>query len=228
VERDQLGDIFGHPVGRAGDVNEDGYDDVLVASIQYDHEEVDEGAVFLYLGSESGLTAEHAWMVEGNQASSNFGFGAETAGDVDGDAVDDVIVGAYWYDNVEINEGAAFVYLGSTAVVPAGRIPSQTPLLLHKTIGNGVRLTWGPSCLEGDSDYEIYEGDLGDFTGYRPLVCSTGGERGVVIVPSNGATYYLVVPRNTSWEGSYGETSDGSERSRGTPSCLPQAIGECE
>lgn len=43
-----------------------------------------------------------------------------TAGDVNGDGYAEVIVGAWLYDNGEINEGRAFVYHGSSTELTAG------------------------------------------------------------------------------------------------------------
>jgi hypothetical protein len=52
-------------------------------------------------------------MVESNQAIANLGYAVAGAGDVNGDGYSDIIAGAYGFDNVEMNEGAAFVYLGN-------------------------------------------------------------------------------------------------------------------
>ncbi|MBN2383044.1 FG-GAP repeat protein [bacterium] len=102
-------------VSSAGDVNGDGYSDIIVGSYLYDNGETDEGAVFVFHGSETGLSASYDWMVESNQASSNFGMAVSTAGDVNGDGFGDVIIGAYKYDHGETDEGAAFVFLGSSS-----------------------------------------------------------------------------------------------------------------
>jgi hypothetical protein len=224
----QTGAIFGRSVATAGDVNNDGYDDVVVGASHYDNDQTDEGAVFLYLGSESGLSAEHAWMAEGNQNGAEFGARAATAGDVDGDGIDDLIVGARVYDNGETDEGRAFIYQGSSAVTVAGHVPTDTPLLLAKAFGSAIQLTWGGSCLVGDIDYAVYEGQIGDFTSHAPRRCSTEGQTSTILVPDGAAAYFLVVPRNLSWEGSYGTTSEAAERPPGAPACLLQAIGNCE
>jgi hypothetical protein len=222
----QTGAAFGSSVATAGDVNSDGYDDVVVGANGYDNDQTDEGAAFLYLGSEAGLSTEHAWMAESNQASSNFGFGLDTAGDVNGDGVDDIIVSAYEYDNGENNEGRAYLYLGS-ADVAAGWVPTDTPLLLARSEDGKLHLSWGPSCMVSDVDYEVYQGLLGDFAIHNPLSCSTSGLTEITVPLPLGDKYYLIVPSSTTSEGSYGRSSDGTERPRGTPACLPQAIGDC-
>ncbi len=113
---DREGAYFGTSVAGAGDVNGDGYDDVIVGAPDYTSDpdnQSSEGAVFVFYGSPSGLSATPDWIVESNQANAVFGTSVATAGDVDNDGYDDVIVGAPGYSNGEINEGAAFVYYGS-------------------------------------------------------------------------------------------------------------------
>jgi hypothetical protein len=224
-EMTQTGALFGRNVSTAGDVNSDGYDDVIVGAPYFDNEQTDEGAAYLFLGSEVGLSEDHVWMTESDQVDARLGK-VGTAGDVNGDGVSDVIIGAYKYDNGEVDEGAAFLYLG-LADVSAGWVPADTPLLLAKADGGKIHLSWGSSCLASDVDYEVYQGFLGDFAVHNSLTCSTGGLTEVTISPNLGSRYYLVVPTSTTSEGSYGTRSDGTERPPGTPACLPQAIGEC-
>ena len=103
---------FGRSVGTAGDVNGDGFADLIVGSHYFDNGEVDEGRAFVYLGSSSGLASTPAWTAEADQATARFGTTVATAGDVNGDGYSDVIVGAYLYDDGETDQGRAFLYLG--------------------------------------------------------------------------------------------------------------------
>jgi hypothetical protein len=115
AESDQATANFGYSVSTAGDVNGDGYSDVIVGAADYDNGETDEGRAYVYLGSLSGLATTAAWTVESDQVSAEFGYSVSTAGDVNGDGYSDVIVGAVYYDNGQNNEGRAFVYLGSAS-----------------------------------------------------------------------------------------------------------------
>ena len=118
-EGDQASACFGASVGTAGDVNGDGYSDVIVGAHKYDNGQEDEGAVFAFYGSDSGLSTSHNWMAEGDHAGAQFGDSVGTAGDVNSDGYADVIVGAPLYDDEQANEGAVFVFHGSGAGLSA-------------------------------------------------------------------------------------------------------------
>jgi hypothetical protein len=111
-ESDQLQAHLGHTVSSAGDVNGDGYDDVLVGGGDHDGTRTGEGGVWLFLGSASGLSTTPAWEGQGRQTGALYGWSAASAGDLNGDGEDDVIVGAYKYDGNESDAGGAFVYYG--------------------------------------------------------------------------------------------------------------------
>lgn len=138
-EANQAGAFFGIAVATAGDVNGDGYSDVIVGASNYDNGETDEGRAFLFLGSASGLAANASWMAEGNQAGCNFGNRVAAAGDVNNDGFDDVVVVATSYDSGQTDEGKAYLYLGASGGLSAA--PSwtaegnQTGALLGQSVG---------------------------------------------------------------------------------------------
>jgi hypothetical protein len=113
AEPNQANAVFGISVATAGDVNGDGYSDVIVGAQYYDNGQSDEGRAFVYHGSASGLSVTPNWTAESDQANAFFGYSVATAGDVNGDGFSDVIVGAFYCDNGQANEGRAFVYHGS-------------------------------------------------------------------------------------------------------------------
>ena len=59
------------------------------------------------------LATSPVWSDAGKQAGARFGISVGTAGDVNGDGYDDVIVGAPQYDNGEVDEGGAWVFHGA-------------------------------------------------------------------------------------------------------------------
>ena len=115
-EAQQAGASFGHSVAGAGDVNNDGRNDVIIGAPRWDEGEVDEGRLFLFLGIATGLGSNAAWTIDSDQVGSQLGFSVAGAGDVNNDGLDDVIAGAPRYDNSFADEGIALVWLG----VPTG------------------------------------------------------------------------------------------------------------
>jgi uncharacterized repeat protein (TIGR01451 family) len=116
------------------------------------------------------------------------------------------------------------------AAIAAGRVPDGAslpgPAVLNvDRVGTQLVLSWGPSCLPSDADYEIYEGALGSYESHQPIACSTHGNSTFLHALPAASAYYLVVPANFRFEGSYGLGSTGDERPVGVTACLPQAIG---
>lgn len=146
-------------VNSAGDVNGDGYDDIIVGS-QYNNGQADEGMAFVFYGSASGLPCGGGcpvdafsaadWSAEGNQLQGQFaGSGGTigTAGDINGDGYDDIIVGAHNFDNPEAEEGVVFIFLGSVAGLSCGAGCPVDAL----TAANWIAQIDSPSSLFGFS-----------------------------------------------------------------------------
>lgn len=103
------GDYFGYAVSAAGDVNGDGYGDVMVGAFGVLNKT---GRTYVYQGSSSGLNTVALWMEDGEQSNGFFGASISSAGDVNGDGFADVLVGAH---GVSSSTGKAYVYLGSVS-----------------------------------------------------------------------------------------------------------------
>jgi hypothetical protein len=117
LESNKLSAYLGESVSGAGDVNADGYADVIVGAYLYNAGSSDEGAAFIFLGSASGIAdgspANAAAKLESNKANANLGVSVAAAGDVNGDGYADVIVGAPHYTKGQSDEGVALVFLGN-------------------------------------------------------------------------------------------------------------------
>lgn len=128
IESNQADARMGHSIATAGDVNGDGYSDVIIGAYLYDNGQKNEGAAMIYHGSSAGLNPTPALTLEGNQTEAWFGWAVAAAGDVNGDGYADVIVGGRYFENGQANEGSAFVYHGSASGLkptPASTIESN-------------------------------------------------------------------------------------------------------
>jgi hypothetical protein len=145
---------LGKSVASAGDVNGDGYGDVIAGAIEYTNGEYEEGAAFVYIGSASGLSSTASTTLEGNQIEARLGYSVASA-DVNGDGFSDVVVGAPFYDNGESDEGVAFLYIGSASGL------SNTPI--ETLEGNQADSYWGASVatagdVNGDGFADVIVG----------------------------------------------------------------------
>lgn len=128
IESNQGDAWLGSAVAPAGDVNGDGFSDVLVGSYAFDHGQKDEGSVFVWFGRPCGLNENTKLLLEPISPEVQFGWSMAGLGDINGDGFDDMIVSANYYDNGQTDEGAAFVYLGSAngiAFIPATVLESN-------------------------------------------------------------------------------------------------------
>jgi len=203
----------GCSVATAGDVNGDGYSDVIVGAYGYDAGQTDEGKILVFYGSATGLDTAVSWAAESNQASSRFGWSATTAGDVNRDGYADVVVGAFWYDNGQSDEGAAFVYHGS-----------GTGLDLDgtRTGGTPQNADWTAESNQGGARFGIRVATAGDVNrdGYADVVVGADeynngqtGE-GAAFVYHGSATGLGPdgTPQNADWmgESNQGDASFGN------------------
>lgn len=164
LEVNQVSALFGGALDGAGDVNRDGFADVIVGADNFANGEAGEGRAFVYLGSASGLSSTPVWTAEGNQAFANFGTSVASAGDVNRDGYSDVIVGANFFTNTLSSEGRAYLYLGS----PSG--PSTTPFV-----------TWDGGQADASFGFRVASAGDVDRDGYADVLIGailyTNGEQ---------------------------------------------------
>jgi serine/threonine protein kinase len=119
---DEPSPSFAQVVAFAGDVNHDGYGDVVASEHNWNGAHRNQGRVRVYLGSAAGLRQPPAQLLVGDPQSSAFGYGIARAGDLNGDGIDDLIVGAPWWRDRRGEVGAIHVYVGGRdALRPAPR-----------------------------------------------------------------------------------------------------------
>jgi hypothetical protein len=107
---------FGGEAASAGDVNGDGYSDLVFGAFGDGHTASVTGNAFVYLGGASGLASTPATSIDGPDAAGFFGVVSSSHGDLDGDGYDDVVVAAYEALGAA---GRVYVFPGSASGAPA-------------------------------------------------------------------------------------------------------------
>ncbi|MDH3364567.1 MAG: Ig-like domain-containing protein [Thermoplasmata archaeon] len=110
------GEGFGFSVARAGDVNADGIDDLIIGAPDNDSAGLDAGAVYVILGSDDvddlpDRSYDADIIIEGELERGQLGYSVSTAGDANMDGSDDVIVGAPFAEG-----GAVYLLYGGDSM----------------------------------------------------------------------------------------------------------------
>lgn len=146
INGENAGDRFGSGVNRAGDINGDGFDDLLIGAIGADPHGESSGATYVVLGHAgpfnatlelSGLTGANGFQINGEDAYDNTGRVVSTAGDINGDGFDDMLIGGG---------------IGGTSYVVLGH-------------GDLFAATLELSTLTGTNGFEIHGEVVGDSAG---------------------------------------------------------------
>ncbi|MFA6475696.1 MAG: integrin alpha, partial [Patescibacteria group bacterium] len=114
----------GVAVASAGDVNNDGYDDMLVAATDTGDVSLWAGWVYLIYGQSANFVTDislsTAIKFTGKAASDNTGLSVGSAGDVNNDGYDDILIGAPRNDDNGVNAGANYLIFGQSAAFTTG------------------------------------------------------------------------------------------------------------
>jgi hypothetical protein len=145
---DGAGNTFGLALNNAGDVNGDGYADIVVGAYQYMS---NTGRAYLFFGSATGLAlTPSAFFDSPVGANGQFGFSVTGGGDLNGDGFADVVISARY---ASTGVGRAFAYYGGAsgpATTPS--VTFNAPDLADSWFGSSVAIV---GDLDGDGVVDL-------------------------------------------------------------------------
>jgi hypothetical protein len=178
----------GQSVASAGDVNGDGYADLLVGAWDASPHGTSSGASYVIYGRASGFAANidlsgldgsNGFKLSGQAAGDASGWSVAGAGDVNGDGYADVIVGAQAADPNGANSGASYVVFGH-ATGPINRVGTAgADVLTGGDFDDTLNGLGGNDTLIGNGGNDQLAGGTG-------LDTVQGGDGNDTLVVSNG------------------------------------------
>lgn len=182
-----------------GDLDGDGFDDVIVTVMEADLDAWDSGGVFIYAGTAAGLAPSPVRAISGPDRADRLGR-AVAVGDLDGDGLLDLVVGAPDSDLGGTNSGAAFLYPG----VPGGFFADEPTRTFVGRFASDAHATSLAICdFNGDGWLDLALGArLGEDRGQSPVASNSGG----VHVHLGGPSGLSPQPDQSLW----GQLPDGA------------------
>src|SRR5258705_303913 len=190
INGEAAGDFAGYSVSAAGDINGDGFGDVIVGAPFAAPNGPRSGATYVVFGKASGFSANlelsslngaNGFQINGEAPNDVSGFAVSSAGDVNGDGFDDIIIGAYGANIDGPYAGASYVVFGKAS---------------------GFSANFQLSSVNGSNGFRIIGEAPGDYSGFS--VSSAGDVNGdgfddlligapfaTVICPASGSSYVV-------------------------------------
>jgi hypothetical protein len=114
---EQQDDYAGWSVANAGDVNGDGFDDILIGAYENDWSTTDAGQVYLIFGKATDWSMDNTLgkvdaSFIGSGKGDYLGYSVAGVGDVNNDGFDDFVMGAYGNDDNGVDAGRSYLFMG--------------------------------------------------------------------------------------------------------------------
>ena len=184
-----VNDFAGTSVAGAGDVDGDGLDDILIGAFKNGESATQAGQTYLVLGKETGwstdtLLGDADASFHGEGAGDWSGFDVAIVRDVDGDGLDDLLIGAYGNEETGAMTGQTYLVLGrASGWAPDTNLNSADASFLGEAEDDqSGQAVAGAGDVDGDG--------LGDLIVGAPMNAEIGHEAGQA---------YLVLGRSSGW-----------------------------
>ena len=189
-------DNFGRSVSSAGDVNGDGYDDLIIGAFGADPNGAGSGETYIVYGGASAPGTDgvldlsrlaldgNGFTLAGISELDDSGISVSSAGDVNGDGYDDLIIGAQSVGTIQ-GEYDRFPGPGEAYVVYGGATGAD--LTLDRSTLDGTR-GFALTGINADDEFGFSVSSAGDVNGdgYDDLIIGANG-----VGSSAGATYVV-------------------------------------
>ncbi|MBN4004086.1 hypothetical protein [Nostoc sp. LPT] len=115
-------DFSGKSVSSAGDINGDGLDDLIIGADSASPNSITSGQTYVVFGSKKSFATQfnlstvngtNGFTINGINTYDSLGNSVSSAGDINGDGIDDLIIGAPFADSNDITSGQSYVVFGS-------------------------------------------------------------------------------------------------------------------
>ncbi|MEZ4459638.1 MAG: integrin alpha [bacterium] len=149
---------FGNGVAHAGDVDNDGFDDVLIGQTRYSSDVATqnrEGRVLLFKGSATGLANTASWTYESDAANVQMGSSIHGIGDINKDGFDDVVVAQELFNGSAGSlSGRVLVFLGNATGLDATPAWTREGTAAGERFGSVVQRGGDANC-DGNLDLAV-------------------------------------------------------------------------
>jgi len=187
---------FGWSVSKAGNVNNDAapYGDVLVGAPGETN-----GKAFLFYGAAS-FDSTVDVTITGAASGDRFGYSVSAAGDSNGDGIDDLVIGAPYYDDgAKTDAGAVYVFAGSASLASSLAATDNIAYRYGQTANDHLGWSVSYSNPDGTNPTEIIAGaphfDAGANTDAGKAYVLRIPEFGEIAIPLLGAILPVIVFR---------------------------------